>query len=94
MEKNYCSACLKRCAVVMRDDSFDHEFGTQKVLTPAPACHPDDDLLTREEWGKEVQFQWNVRRESRRALQPVDETRIFREILSNFVKRSDYAPVS
>ena len=65
MEKVYCSACLKPCEVVLRDDSFDHAFGTKKVLTPAPACHPYDDLLSRDEWAREVQFQWDIRRASR-----------------------------
>lgn len=84
--KHYCSACLKRCEVVLRDDSFDHAFGTHKVFTEAPACHPEDDLLTREEWEKEVQFQWNVRRESRKAVRNVQVNEIFQNILNGFMR--------
>lgn len=86
MKDHYCSACYKPCDVVMRDDSFDHAYGTHKVLTPAPACHPDDDLLTREEWADEVSFRWRVR-QAKRGLTEANKRDIFREILSKYIEK-------
>lgn len=89
--KRYCSYCLKPCKVILRDDSFDHAFGTQKVVTEHPACHPDDDVLTREEWAKEVQQNWRFRcaaREHYKEKPPTEGqmSAIFREILGRYVR--------
>ena len=89
--KHYCSVCMKPCEVVLRNDSFDHEFGTEKVLTEAPACHPEDDLLTREEWAKEVQENWRFRCAAREHYQrkPLSDgqmNQIFTEILRKYVR--------
>lgn len=89
--RTYCSYCLKPCKVVLRNDSFDHAFGTQKVVTEHPDCHPDDDVLTREEWAKEVQFQWDMRKAAREHYKekPLTEgqmDQIFTEILSKYVR--------
>lgn len=66
--ETYCSACLKRCETVLRDDSFDHLFGRQTVLVEAPACHPMDDVITRD---MAVRMRWNHRRMGLVDLAPV-----------------------
>lgn len=87
MKAHYCSACYKPCKIVLRDDSFGHAFGTERVFTPAPACHPDDDLLTREEWADEVGFRWRVRK-AKCELTEANKRDIFREILSQYVQHT------
>jgi len=56
--ETYCSACLKRCGVAYRDDSFDHGFGTERIIVEAPDCHPEDDLISRKE---AVTARWHAR---------------------------------
>jgi hypothetical protein len=33
-----CTSCRKPCEITTRDDSFDHEFGTQRVYSVVSVC--------------------------------------------------------
>lgn len=63
--KRYCSICLKPCETYDHYEKIDDEFGVQ-VHGPflySKCCQ--EEALTREEWAREVQENWNFRRAAR-----------------------------
>lgn len=90
MKGYYCSICMKPTETYDHYERIDDEFGTQ-VHGPfiySKCCQ--DEAWTREEWAKEVQLLWNIRRESRsrKAMSDGQKNAIFNEILKNFIKRA------